>query len=109
MTTEMLLLYTVIGLQVILLLMWWNTNTRLGRLESRLEMRIQPVEVPVVSMPVPAAQPGQSGDMSQVQAMIMSGRKIEAIKLYREMTDVGLKEAKDAVEVLERQMKGYQV
>ena len=35
-------------------------------------------------------------------ALIVDGRKIEAIKLYRDMTGAGLKEAKDAVESLER-------
>jgi hypothetical protein len=31
---------------------------------------------------------------------VLAQRKIEAIKLYREQTDLGLKEAKDAVEAL---------
>ena len=30
--------------------------------------------------------------------LLQSGKKIEAIKLYRELTGAGLKEAKDAVE-----------
>ncbi|MEV6596204.1 ribosomal protein L7/L12 [Actinoplanes sp. NPDC051346] len=34
---------------------------------------------------------------------LLAGRKIQAIKLYREATGVGLKEAKDAVELLARQ------
>jgi large subunit ribosomal protein L7/L12 len=34
--------------------------------------------------------------------LLAAGQKIEAIKLYREHTGVGLKEAKDAVEALER-------
>ena len=33
---------------------------------------------------------------------VHAGRKIEAIKAYREMTGVGLREAKDVVEALER-------
>jgi hypothetical protein len=33
--------------------------------------------------------------------LIFRGRKIEAIKLYRESTRVGLKEAKDAIDALE--------
>lgn len=37
--------------------------------------------------------------------LIQCGRKIEAIKLYREHTGVGLKEAKDAVEDLERKYR----
>ncbi|HSH96054.1 MAG TPA: ribosomal protein L7/L12 [Roseimicrobium sp.] len=36
---------------------------------------------------------------------IFQGRKIEAIKLYRGMTGLGLKEAKDAVEELEKSLR----
>ena len=35
---------------------------------------------------------------ARVQQLMQSGQKIEAIKLYRQVTGVGLKEAKDAVE-----------
>jgi ribosomal protein L7/L12 len=35
-------------------------------------------------------------------ALVADGQKIEAIKLYRDITGAGLKEAKDAVEALER-------
>ena len=39
------------------------------------------------------------GELSQaVRDLANQGRKIEAIKVYREETGVGLKEAKDAVE-----------
>jgi ribosomal protein L7/L12 len=38
----------------------------------------------------------------RVLALVREGRKIEAIKLYRNVTGAGLKEAKDAVEALER-------
>jgi ribosomal protein L7/L12 len=41
---------------------------------------------------------------AQVEAEIRANRKINAIKLYRESTNVGLKEAKDAVEEMERSM-----
>jgi ribosomal protein L7/L12 len=37
-----------------------------------------------------------------VEALIRAGQKLEAIKRYRETTGVGLKEAKDAVEAMER-------
>jgi len=42
--------------------------------------------------------------MSQVRALLQAGKKIEAVKLYREMAGVGLKEAKDAVDELEREL-----
>ncbi len=40
-------------------------------------------------------------DLSAIMAEMRAGRKINAIKLYRELTAVGLKEAKDAVEQME--------
>jgi ribosomal protein L7/L12 len=40
--------------------------------------------------------------MERIRQLIAQRRKIEAIKLYREKTRVGLKEAKDAVEAMER-------
>ena len=40
-----------------------------------------------------------------INAEIFGGRKIEAIKLYREATDTGLKEAKDAVEEIEKDLR----
>jgi ribosomal protein L7/L12 len=38
----------------------------------------------------------------EVRELLATGRKIEAIKLYRERTGAGLKQAKDAVEAIER-------
>ncbi|MEU6140230.1 ribosomal protein L7/L12 [Streptomyces sp. NPDC047081] len=37
---------------------------------------------------------------AEVADLVRAGKKIEAIKMYREATGVGLKEAKDAVEKL---------
>ncbi|MGI5456386.1 ribosomal protein L7/L12 [Streptomyces sp. CA-249302] len=37
---------------------------------------------------------------AEVAELVRDGKKIEAIKVYREATGVGLKEAKDAVEKL---------
>lgn len=39
--------------------------------------------------------------LAQVRAALAAGNKIEAIKLYREHTGLGLKEAKDAVDAME--------
>jgi len=38
---------------------------------------------------------------NQITELLNRGEKIEAIKLYREATGVGLKESKDAVEAME--------
>jgi large subunit ribosomal protein L7/L12 len=42
--------------------------------------------------------------LEQVKDLIRAKQKIEAIKLFREQTDVGLKEAKDAVDAIEKEM-----
>jgi len=44
-------------------------------------------------------------DESDIQREIREGRMINAIKLYREMTGVGLKEARDAVQALRDRMR----
>ncbi|MEU8590879.1 ribosomal protein L7/L12 [Streptomyces sp. NPDC048664] len=36
--------------------------------------------------------------LEQVAALVRDGRRIQAIKVYRELTGAGLKEAKEAVE-----------
>jgi ribosomal protein L7/L12 len=41
-------------------------------------------------------------DVDRIRQLVQDGKKIEAIKLVREQTGLGLKEAKDAVEALER-------
>ncbi len=50
--------------------------------------------------PPPAGQtPFGGGALSpEVRELALQGRKIEAIKLHREQTGLGLKESKDAVE-----------
>ena len=40
----------------------------------------------------------------QVKALLFANLKINAIKLYREQTGIGLKDAKDAVEAMERDL-----
>ena len=45
---------------------------------------------------------GHGDDLERrVRSLLSEGRKIEAIKVYREATGAGLKEAKDAVEALD--------
>ena len=49
---------------------------------------------------VPAAQPNQTGVTAEVQQLVMQGKKLEAIKVLREQTGLGLREAKDVVDGL---------
>ncbi|WP_174189582.1 ribosomal protein L7/L12 [Nocardia barduliensis] len=57
------------------------------------------IEAPAPVAPVPAVPSVPRGDgLAEIDALIMQGKKIQAIKRYRELTGCGLKEAKDAVE-----------
>lgn len=42
------------------------------------------------------------GDRERILVLLRGGKKIQAIKLYREVTGAGLREAKESVEYLER-------
>ncbi len=42
---------------------------------------------------------------SEVERLMLDGRKIAAIKQYRDETGAGLRQAKDAVEALERRIR----
>ena len=50
---------------------------------------------------VPIASP-------EVEALLLSGQKIEAIKLYRELHGTDLKDSKDAVEAMARRLPSGQ-
>ena len=43
--------------------------------------------------------------MTSLTDALLDGRKIEAIKLYREATGLGLKESKDEIEALEASLR----
>ncbi|MEQ1764348.1 MAG: ribosomal protein L7/L12 [Pyrinomonadaceae bacterium] len=49
-----------------------------------------------------ASLTGRALKIAEVQRLIHAGKKIEAIKVFREAFGTGLKEAKDAVEAIER-------
>jgi ribosomal protein L7/L12 len=63
----------------------------------------QAVELIAAGKPPPTgAAPSLSAHaMQEVSALLMAGKKIEAIKLYRTAVGVDLKDAKDAVDALE--------
>ena len=43
--------------------------------------------------------------LAAIKELLLQGRKIEAIKIFRETTGTGLTEAKAAVDVLEKQLR----
>jgi ribosomal protein L7/L12 len=74
-----------------------RSNFRLARLERRVGAIVAHVGLP--PEPVPAG-------MDEVLALLEAGKKIAAIKRYRELTGAGLREAKDAVDEIERHRAG---
>ena len=42
----------------------------------------------------------------QIKDLIAQGQRVAAVKLYREMAGVGLREAKDVVDAIDVQMRG---
>ena len=69
---------------------------------------------PMITQPSPlttswpaSAPPGAAiaGEMEDVRAYIRAGQMIHAIKAYRDRTGLGLKESKDAVEAMAREMQ----
>jgi len=68
-------------------------RSRVNELEDRLKFIYQRLGIDYATDP--SANPISS---PEIQAALRSGNKIEAIKIYRELTGVGLAEAKDAIE-----------
>lgn len=49
-----------------------------------------------------AAGGAEDPRMGEVRSLVAQGEKIHAIKVYREITGVGLKDAKDAIDAMGR-------
>ncbi|WP_330252483.1 ribosomal protein L7/L12 [Nocardia sp. NBC_00565] len=70
---------------------------KIDRLERKLDLILEHLGIP---------SPDASLDYGEIDELLRQGKKIQAIKLYRELhTSAGLKEAKDAVEA--REHGGY--
>ena len=73
----------------------YREETGAGLVEAK-----QAVEALERDEPLPTGEPADSSPEAEIVALLQQGRKIKAIKLYREQTGLGLKEAKDAVEAM---------
>jgi ribosomal protein L7/L12 len=71
-------------------------KSRINELEDRLNFLYQRLGIEYAD---PNTDPVRS---HQIQDALRRGNKIEAIKLYRELTGVGLAEAKEAIDRAER-------
>ena len=73
-------------------------RSRINELEDRLKFLYDKLNI---SFADPNSDPILS---PQIQEALRRGNKIEAIKIYRELTGVGLAEAKQAVDNLESRL-----
>ncbi|POX51245.1 ribosomal protein L7/L12 [Streptomyces sp. Ru72] len=64
-----------------------RTDRRMARVERKLDLVLD-------HLGLHQADP----DLERVAALLRDGRRIQAVKVYREITGAGLKEAKEAVE-----------
>jgi ribosomal protein L7/L12 len=80
------ILFAVIGVA--------GSVTAILKMLTRIEAKLNRMLAQVGADPQKTVPPGILG-------LLQAGRKIEAIKAYREATGVGLKEAKEAVEAME--------
>ena len=78
-------------------------QTGLGLKEAKdVVEAIERGETPNVQPVAAAVTHGVSGvDLDEINELLLQDKKIDAIKLYRERTGVGLKEAKDAIDAIE--------
>jgi ribosomal protein L7/L12 len=76
-----------------------DDQERLARLESQVNYLLRYLGVDADAAADDAIPP-------QVAALIQQGKLIQAIKVYRRMTGLGLKEAKDAVDAMARALRG---
>jgi large subunit ribosomal protein L7/L12 len=80
-------------------------EARVRQLEATVALLVQgagvtPAGAPVLA-PIAPGQPGIPVDVvAQIRQLKADDKLIQAIKLYRQATNLGLKEAKDAVEAM---------
>jgi hypothetical protein len=74
-------------------------QSRVRQLEDKLEFLYRRLNMDYTD---PHSDPALA---PQIQEALRRGNKIEAIKIYRELTGVGLAEAKDAIDRAERFIK----
>jgi ribosomal protein L7/L12 len=70
---------------------------KVGELERKLDFVLNQLKVTYNEAPLSAAQ-------TEALKWLRQGNKIEAIKAYRSLTGLGLKEGKDAVDALEQKL-----
>jgi ribosomal protein L7/L12 len=91
--------YVLLGVVVLVMVVALGasaTDRKLARVDRRLVRMERKLDAIAGHLGVDVAEPG----LPEVAALLREGKKIQAIKVYRERTGADLKEARDAVEGL---------
>lgn len=80
---------------------------RLVRLEARMNQMETIMQALLIRLGISPAEftPQEPSELGDIRNALLSGNKIEAIKLYRYLYGVGLKEAKEAIDAMERNLR----
>ena len=81
----------VLGVVVVLAIVQGRAEDQVGRVERKLDLLLKHAQIDLIAV----------ADR-EAAGLVRAGSKIEAIRVYRELTGAGLAEAKAAVERLER-------
>ncbi len=91
-----MLLFGVVVLVAVVGLASSSTDRKLGRVDRRLARVERKLDAIADRLGVSTDEP----ELAEVSALLRQGKKIQAIKAYRDRTGADLKEARDAVERL---------
>ncbi|MCR6482013.1 hypothetical protein M8542_04215 [Amycolatopsis sp. OK19-0408] len=86
----------LLGIVLLVAVVGLSSSTTERRLSRRLDRMERKLDAIVTQLGVTVEEPG----LAEVTALVREGKKIQAIKTYREHTGADLKEARDAVERL---------
>lgn len=81
--------------------------SRIVQLESRMQQMEVVMELLLLRLGINPLEFKQQEprEIIAIREALLSGDKIRAIKLYRDLYGVGLKEGKDAIDAMERSMR----
>jgi ribosomal protein L7/L12 len=83
-----------------------SDHDRIFELGQRIAQLERKVEFLLSALRLDYQEPAGDPWLAQIGELLRRGQKIEAIKLYREWHNVGLAEAKTAVDQIERRLTG---
>jgi ribosomal protein L7/L12 len=73
---------------------WGTSDRKITRIERRLGLMERKIDAMLEHLGIPFTEPG----FEEVDTYLRAGKKLQAIKAYRDRTGAGLAEAKEAVE-----------